>query len=195
MINYKPGNLLDAPVEPLVNTVNTVGVMKKGVAIQFKDAIPDNFKVYLDAERSGSFHLGKVFVVPVNPIGPVKYVINFSTKGHWRYPSRLEWISPGLQELKAQIRENNIKSIALLPLGCGNGGLDWAQVRSLKENEMKDLNVDVLIYEPNANLQEFLKKKKIHLQRVSPQCEQCFCSYCIITMPLENSQANLQRRN
>jgi O-acetyl-ADP-ribose deacetylase (regulator of RNase III) len=160
MITYKTGNLLDAPVEALVNTVNTVGVMGKGVAIQFKNAFPDNFKVYLDAVRGGSFHLGKVLVVRVNPIGPVKYVINFPTKGHWRYPSRLEWISSGLRDLKVQIRENNIKSIALPPLGCGNGGLDWAQIRPLIEKEMIDLDVDVLIYEPNAGIQELLKKKE-----------------------------------
>jgi O-acetyl-ADP-ribose deacetylase (regulator of RNase III) len=160
MITYKTGNLLDAPVEALVNTVNTVGVMGKGVAIQFKNAFPDNFKVYLDAVRSGSFHLGKVLIVPVNPIGSVKYVVNFPTKGHWRYPSKLEWISSGLQDLKAQIREKNIKSIALPPLGCGNGGLDWVQVRLLIEKEMEDLDMDVLIFEPNANIQELLKKKE-----------------------------------
>src|SRR6187402_1584473 len=135
MITYKTGNLLEAPVEALVNTVNTVGVMGKGIALQFKTTFPENYKVYVDAVKNGSVQLGKVLVVPVNPIGKVKYVINFPTKGHWRFPSKIAWIESGLKDLKDKIKEQGIHSVALPPLGCGNGGLDWEQVRPLIEKE------------------------------------------------------------
>lgn len=160
MITYKTGNLLEAPVEALVNTVNTVGVMGKGIALQFKNAFPDNFKAYRDAVKSGSFQLGKVLVVPVNSIGKVRYIINFPTKDHWRYPSKIEWVESGLKDLRTKIRENHIKSIALPPLGCGNGGLDWEQVRPMIEKEMSDLDMEVLVYEPSAEIQELLKKEE-----------------------------------
>lgn len=160
MITYKTGNLLDAPVEALVNTVNTVGVMGKGIALQFKNTFPENFKVYSDAVKAGSFQLGKVLVVPVNPIGKVRYVINFPTKGHWRYPSKLEWIQTGLKDLREKIRENGITSLALPPLGCGNGGLDWEQVRPIIEKEMGNLDVEVYIYEPSSAIQEILKSEE-----------------------------------
>lgn len=160
MITYKTGNLLEAQVEALVNTVNTVGVMGKGIALQFKNAFPENFKAYSDAVKAGSFELGKVLVVPVNPIGKVKYVINFPTKSHWRYPSKLEWIQSGLKDLKVKIQEAGIRSIALPPLGCGNGGLDWAQVRQVIEKEMGGLETEVLIYEPNAEIQKILSAEE-----------------------------------
>ena len=160
MITYKTGNLLDAPVEALVNTVNTIGVMGKGIALQFKNTFPENFKAYSDAVKSGSFHLGQVLVVPVNPIGKLKYVINFPTKSHWRYPSKLEWIESGLKDLREKIQEKGIKSIALPPLGCGNGGLDWRQVRPLIEKEMSNLDAEVLIYEPSPEIQELLKREE-----------------------------------
>jgi O-acetyl-ADP-ribose deacetylase (regulator of RNase III) len=169
MITYKTGNLLDAPVEALVNTVNTVGVMGKGVALQFKNTFPENFKVYSDAVKSGSVQLGKVLVVPVIPIGKVKYVINFPTKGHWRYPSKMAWIESGLQDLRIKVEENGIKSVALPPLGCGNGGLDWNQVRPLIEKEMNDLDAEVIVYEPNAEIQEVLKKEdKVSAAKLTP---------------------------
>ncbi|MHA4809215.1 type II toxin-antitoxin system antitoxin DNA ADP-ribosyl glycohydrolase DarG [Flavitalea flava] len=159
MITFKTGNLLDAKVEALVNTVNTVGVMGKGIALQFKNAFPENFKAYRDAVKTDSVQLGMVFIVPVNPIGTVKFIINFPTKGHWRYPSKLAWIESGLKDLKIKIKENKIKSVALPLLGCGNGGLDWNQVRPLIEKEMNNLEVEVIIYEPNPEIQEVLKKE------------------------------------
>ena len=160
MITYKTGNLLDAPVEALVNTVNTVGVMGKGIALQFKTTFPENYKAYVEAVKSGSVQLGKMLVVPINPIGKVRYVINFPTKGHWRYPSKIDWIESGLQDLKIKIKEAGIKSIALPPLGCGNGGLDWNQVRSLIEKEMNSLDVDVIVYEPSPEIQELLRQEE-----------------------------------
>jgi O-acetyl-ADP-ribose deacetylase (regulator of RNase III) len=158
MITYKVGNLLDAPVEALVNTVNTVGVMGKGIALQFKNTFPENFRVYSDAVKSGSLRLGKVLIVPVSTVGEVKYIINFPTKGHWRYPSRLEWVESGLKDLRTEIQKNEIKSIALPPLGCGNGGLDWGIVRPMIEKELSSLDIEVLIYEPSLEVEELLKK-------------------------------------
>ncbi len=160
MITYKTGNLLEAPVEALVNTVNTVGVMGKGVALQFKNAFPENYKAYSDAVKSGSFHLGEVLVVPVKTIGTARYIINFPTKAHWRFPSRLEWIQSGLKDLHAKIQKHGIRSIALPPLGCGNGGLDWNQVRHLIENELSDLDAEIVIYEPSQKVQELLKQEE-----------------------------------
>ena len=160
MITYKTGNLLEAPVEALVNTVNTVGVMGKGVALQFKNAFPENYKAYSDAVKSGSFRLGEVLIVPVKTLGAVRYIINFPTKAHWRFPSRLEWIQSGLKDLHAKIQKYGIRSIALPPLGCGNGGLDWNQVRHLIENELSDLDAEINIYEPSQKVQELLKQEE-----------------------------------
>jgi O-acetyl-ADP-ribose deacetylase (regulator of RNase III) len=103
--------------------------------------------------------LGKVLIVPVNTVGKVKYVINFPTKAHWRYPSKLAWIESGLKDLKEKIVEDNIKSIALPPLGCGNGGLDWSVVRPLIEKELNDLEANILVYEPSVEIREILKKE------------------------------------
>jgi O-acetyl-ADP-ribose deacetylase (regulator of RNase III) len=160
MITYRKGNLLDAPVEALVNTVNTVGVMGKGIALQFKTNFPENYKAYVEAVKNGSVQLGKVLVVPITQIGKVKYVINFPTKGHWRYPSKIDWIASGLQDLKIKVNETGIKSIALPPLGCGNGGLDWNLVRPLIENVLNNIDADVIIYEPTTEIQELLRKEE-----------------------------------
>jgi O-acetyl-ADP-ribose deacetylase (regulator of RNase III) len=169
MITYKTGNLLDAPVQALVNTVNTVGVMGKGIALQFKNIFPENAKVYTEAVKEGKVKLGEVLVVPVNPIGTVKYIINFPTKGHWRYPSKLAWIQSGLKDLKQKIQEYNIVSVALPPLGCGNGGLNWDEVKPVIENALKDLQTDIIVYEPSIDVQEILKKEeKLSASRLTP---------------------------
>jgi O-acetyl-ADP-ribose deacetylase (regulator of RNase III) len=112
-----------------VNTVNTVGVMGKGVALMFKEAFPDNFRAYENACKRKEIHIGRMFVTErQNLIGP-KWIINFPTKQHWRNPSKIEWIEEGLEDLKRIIIENNIKSLAIPPLGSGNGGLGWVNVR------------------------------------------------------------------
>jgi len=131
--------------------------MGKGIALQFKANFPENYKAYIAAVKNGSIQLGKVLVVPVIPIGKVKYVINFPTKGHWRYPSKIDWIMSGLQDLKIKIKEAGIKSIALPPLGCGNGGLDWNLVRPLIESALNNLEAEVIIYEPNTEIRELDK--------------------------------------
>jgi O-acetyl-ADP-ribose deacetylase (regulator of RNase III) len=160
MITYKTGNLLDATVQALVNTVNTVGVMGKGVALQFKTAYPENAKSYTDAVKEGKMKLGEVLIVPVNSMSSVKYIINFPTKAHWRYPSRIAWIKSGLENLRQRLLEYDIKSVALPPLGCGNGGLHWSEVRPLIESALSDLPAEVIVYEPSTEIQKILKKEE-----------------------------------
>ncbi|MBB5057423.1 O-acetyl-ADP-ribose deacetylase (regulator of RNase III) [Granulicella aggregans] len=157
-MKFLQGNLLDAPTEALVNTVNTVGVMGKGIALMFKEAFPANFRAYEDACKKKQVRVGHMFVTE-NPTfeGP-RWIINFPTKKHWRQPSKLEWIKEGLQDLKSVIRERNIRSIALPPLGAGNGGLDWNDVRPEIACALADLSdVDVLVYEPTDKYQNVAK--------------------------------------
>lgn len=149
MINLTRGNLLEAEAEALVNTVNTVGVMGKGIALQFKKAFPDNFKAYKTACDNGEVVQGSMFVFDRQTmIGP-RYIINFPTKRHWKGNSRPEDIEAGLVSLVKQVKELNIQSIAVPPLGCGLGGLPWTKVQKMIENAFASLsNVNVMLYEP-----------------------------------------------
>lgn len=151
MLNEAEGNLLDAPVDALVNTVNTVGVMGKGIALQFKQAYPDNFRAYEAACRRGEVQLGRMFVVETGLLGPPRLIINFPTKKHWRGRSKLSDIRSGLADLRRVIREYKITSIAVPPLGCGNGGLNWREVRTLIVEALGDLpDVEVVVYPPKG---------------------------------------------
>jgi O-acetyl-ADP-ribose deacetylase (regulator of RNase III) len=123
------GNLLAADVDALVNTVNTDGVMGKGLALQFKKAFPENFSAYERACKSGELRTGEMHVV--QRLTSPRFIINFPTKKHWRHPSRIEYIRDGLRALIGEVKRLGIESIAVPPLGCGNGGLDWADVRPL----------------------------------------------------------------
>jgi O-acetyl-ADP-ribose deacetylase (regulator of RNase III) len=159
MIKFVEGNLLDAPVDALVNTVNTVGVMGKGIALMFKEAFPANFRAYEAACESKSIHVGHMFVTE-NPTfeGP-HWIINFPTKKHWRQPSRIEWIEAGLDDLRAVIEAKQIHSIALPPLGAGNGGLDWKDVKGRIVEKLSDLeSVEVWVYEPTDKYQNVAKR-------------------------------------
>jgi O-acetyl-ADP-ribose deacetylase (regulator of RNase III)/uncharacterized protein YwgA len=150
MIRFTKGNLLQSNVEALINTVNTVGVMGKGIALQFKDKFPENFRLYKRASENHEVEIGKVFVTPTNRMDGVKWIINFPTKKHWRYPSKIEYIEQGLEDLAYQIHEKNIKSIAIPPLGCGNGGLDWPVVKDLIIAKLSELaDVEILVFEPS----------------------------------------------
>jgi O-acetyl-ADP-ribose deacetylase (regulator of RNase III) len=131
MIEYKSGNLLQAGVEALVNTVNTVGVMGKGIALQFKQAYPANFSAYEKAVKREEIVPGKMFVFETGSFTNPRYIINFPTKRHWRGKARLEDITAGLEDLVRVIHQKKIQSIAIPPLGCGFGGLDWEEVRPL----------------------------------------------------------------
>lgn len=151
MIKDSSGSLLDAEVEALVNTVNTVGIMGKGIALQFKRAFPDMFKDYERVARHGQIRLGQMYVWETHALHGPRYVINFPTKSHWRAKSRLRDIEHGLQDLIRLVREHQIRSIAVPPLGCGNGGLAWGDVRPLIEAAFAQIpEVDVRLYAPGA---------------------------------------------
>ncbi|MGA6165978.1 type II toxin-antitoxin system antitoxin DNA ADP-ribosyl glycohydrolase DarG [Amycolatopsis magusensis] len=153
MIEEATGNLLEADVDALVNTVNTVGVMGKGIALQFKRAFPENFRQYEKACKNKQVRLGEMFVHEVTSITGPRFIINFPTKGHWKARSRIEDIDSGLQDLRRVIQKYGITSIAVPPLGCGNGGLDWAQVYPMIQNALGDpSDVRVLVYPPAGAL-------------------------------------------
>ena len=164
MINYTKGNIIQADVEALVNTVNTVGVMGKGIALAFKKAFPQNFKIYRKLCDDKEFGIGDLLITNTGQIRP-KFIINFPTKKHWRGKSKIEFIETGMKELVKEINEKQIKSIAIPPLGCGNGGLNWDEVKTiiLGELEKVDKDVEVIIYEPGFNNQEIKSKKQISL--------------------------------
>lgn len=149
MITYKHDDIFNANAEALVNTVNCVGVMGRGIALQFKKRFPENFAEYEKACKQNEVVPGKMFVHSTGSMINPRFVINFPTKRHWRGSSRLEDIEAGLIALKNVIIQNNIKSIAIPPLGCGLGGLDWSVVKSKIELALNDLtDVEIMIFEP-----------------------------------------------
>ena len=149
MITEAEGNLLEAPVDALVNTVNTVGVMGKGIALQFKRAYPAMFKDYEGAAKRGDLLLGRMHVWHADQLGGPTVIINFPTKRHWRAGSRIQDIEAGLDDLVRVIRREGITSIAIPPLGCGHGGLDWTEVGPLIREKLGELDeVDIRIYPP-----------------------------------------------
>ncbi|MFY1626892.1 type II toxin-antitoxin system antitoxin DNA ADP-ribosyl glycohydrolase DarG [Micromonospora sp. WMMD723] len=151
MIVVSHGNLLTADAEALVNTVNTVGVMGKGIALQFKRAFPANYTAYRAACAAKDVQLGRMFVFDSGLLGTRRYVINFPTKGHWKARSRLSDIQSGLTDLVRVVREQRIGSVALPALGCGNGGLDWDVVRPMIEQAFAALpDVLVLVFPPEG---------------------------------------------
>jgi len=161
-MRFTRGNLLEARVEALVNTVNTVGVMGKGIALMFKQRFPENFKAYEAACKAGEVEVGKMFVTLGVELDGPRWIINFPTKKQWRNPTKLEWVRSGLTALKDVIREKHIKSVALPPLGCGNGGLDWEVVRPIVEDALRDLEgIEVVVYEPTTKYQNVDKKQGV----------------------------------
>lgn len=167
MIDYTQGNLLEADVDAVVNTVNTVGVMGKGIALMFKERFPPNFKAYKAACKASEVEVGKLFVTESGELDGPHWIINFPTKKHWRNPTKVEWVKDGLQALKEFITEHSINSIAIPPLGCGNGGLDWPLVRNLIEASLGDLSeTQVIVYEPTAKYQNVAKKQGV--QKLTP---------------------------
>ncbi len=152
MITYKSGNLLDEEVEAIVNTVNCVGVMGKGVALQFKLAYPENFIAYEKACKKKEIKLGKMDIFFTGSFCNPKYIINFPTKDHWKEKSHLKDIEAGLEDLIQVINKLKIRSIALPPLGCGLGGLNWRDVRKILVDRLGNLdNVKVIVYEPKGS--------------------------------------------
>jgi O-acetyl-ADP-ribose deacetylase (regulator of RNase III) len=161
MIKYVQGNLLDAPTDTLVNTVNTVGVMGKGIALQFKNRFLNNYKAYQQACKEKTFDVGQLLVTEDGDLTQKKIIINFPTKTNWRLDSNYEYIESGLVQLRKLIIERNIKSIALPPLGCGNGGLDWENVEPMIQSHLADLPTDILVYTPNNHIKEILQQESV----------------------------------
>jgi O-acetyl-ADP-ribose deacetylase (regulator of RNase III) len=151
MIELTCGDILKSEADALVNTVNCVGVMGRGIALQFKNAFPENFKAYKAACKREAVQPGRMFVFETEQLTPPRWIINFPTKRHWRGKSRIEDIEAGLADLVKVIRDKNIRSIAIPPLGSGLGGLDWNEVRPRIERALGALdNMQALVYEPNG---------------------------------------------
>ena len=151
MISFASGDLLKSDALAFINTVHCVGVMGKGIALQFKQAFPKNYDAYRRACEAGEVRLGEMFVFDTGSMINPRWIINFPTKGHWKAKSRLEDIVVGLEDLKRVIQELGIRSIAVPPLGCGNGGLDWRDVEPVIRGALSDLpDVDVRLFAPGA---------------------------------------------
>ena len=151
MIEFKTGDILAEDAEALINTVNCVGVMGRGIALQFKNAFPKNFEAYAAACARKEVQPGKMFVFETGELTSPRYIINFPTKRHWRGKSRIEDIESGLEALKSEIQRLKIQSVAVPPLGSGLGGLSWECVRPLIEEAMSGLeDLNVIVFEPNG---------------------------------------------
>ncbi|NJN27957.1 MAG: macro domain-containing protein [Cyclobacteriaceae bacterium] len=159
-MKFIKGNLLDSEAQALVNTVNTVGVMGKGIALQFKERFPENFRAYSRACKNGEVKTGKMFVHDELTINGQKTIINFPTKEQWVRKSQYKFIEDGLQDLVNVIRNRNLKSVAIPPLGAGNGGPSWSRVKMLMTQYLSELkDVELYIYEPNAEIKKILQKE------------------------------------
>ncbi len=165
MITFKKGDIFEnSDVDAIVNTVNCVGVMGRGIALQFKKSYPENFKAYQFACKRGDVVPGKMFVFKNRSLVAPRFIINFPTKRHWRYASRIEDIESGLEDLVSIINKLEIKSVVIPPLGCGLGGLDWNIVKARIESALLQLpDVNVIIYEPSGapTAKKLVKNKKI----------------------------------
>lgn len=161
MIEYTTGDLLKSDADALVNTVNCVGVMGRGIALQFKKAFPANFKAYKAACDREEVQPGKMFIFERRELVGPKYIINFPTKRHWKGKSRIEDVESGLQALAKDIGELGIQSIAIPPLGSGLGGLNWPDVRARIEDALSELpDVRIIVFEPKG-APEVVKSKEV----------------------------------
>lgn len=164
MIQYIKGNLLESKAEALVNTVNTVGVMGKGIALQFREAFQENYRIYRNVCRNKKLHIGELLIVEdSNLILGRKLIINFPTKTHWKLPSEYSYIAQGLAALRREIVNRKIRSIAIPPLGSHNGGLDWLQVRHMIETTLTDIDCNIMLYEPSDIIVERMKSERVKM--------------------------------
>jgi O-acetyl-ADP-ribose deacetylase (regulator of RNase III) len=169
MIRFVQGDILEAEAEALVNTVNCVGVMGRGIALRFKEAFPANFRAYAAACRRGEVQPGRMYVFDTGRVTRPRYIINFPTKRHWRGKSRIEDIEAGLAALVEEVRLRNIRSIAIPPLGSGLGGLDWADVRPRIERALAALpEVEVLVFEPGGLRADARANRSSDVPRMTP---------------------------
>jgi O-acetyl-ADP-ribose deacetylase (regulator of RNase III) len=147
------GDLLQSEAEAYVNTVNCMGVMGKGIALQFKEAYPDNYKLYRRACEREELRPGRMLVYDAGFLfnQRPRYIINFPTKDHWRGKSKIEWIETGLDALVREVEARSIASLALPALGCQNGGLDWSDVQPRIQSAFAPLSaIHVLLYPPQS---------------------------------------------
>jgi len=144
MINFLKGNIFDSNAEALVNAVNTVGIMGKGIALEFKKRFPKNFEIYKGVCDANMLSIGDILIVHDG-----KTIINFPTKIHWRDKSKYEYIQSGLRNLREELKDLNITSVAIPALGCGFGGLDWKIVKKMIVDELNDCDTCFYVYEPN----------------------------------------------
>ena len=163
MIHYLTGDLFESKAVALVNTVNLLGVMGKGVALQFKNRYPQNFKLYKTACQTGNIAIGKLFVTREDSVFGERIIINFPTKTDWRKPSEYSYIKEGLDDLIRVIEEYQIESIAIPPLGAGNGGLNWGTVKNLICSKLSGLDIDIYVYEPSSHIVEKMRSERIKL--------------------------------
>ncbi len=161
MISYKTGDILKEETEAIINTVNCVGVMGRGIALQFKNVYPDNFKEYKKACKRGEVVPGKMFIHKHSSLINPKYIINFPTKRHWKGKSNIKDIKEGLIVLRNEIQMLGIKSVAIPPLGCGLGGLSWCEVKGLINEILGGLeDVSLVIFEPNDGTKHIINNSK-----------------------------------
>ncbi|GAB6011454.1 type II toxin-antitoxin system antitoxin DNA ADP-ribosyl glycohydrolase DarG [Viscerimonas tarda] len=164
MIQYITGDIMESHAQALVNTVNTMGVMGKGIALQFKKAYPNNFKAYNEACKRNEISVGKLFVThDSNLSSGDKIIVNFPTKKDWRKPSEYSFIEEGLNDFIRILEVNRIKSVAIPPLGAGNGGLEWEKVKKIIEQKLGQLDIEIYVYEPTIQIKEYLKKERVKL--------------------------------
>jgi len=164
MIRYIEGNILESNADALVNTVNTVGVMGKGLALQFKKEFPQNYKVYQQACKNNSFAIGDLIVTEEESLlYGRKTIIDLPTKTDWRKPSEYSYVNAGLKQLVKIIRDKQIKSVAIPALGTGHGGLDWNNIKALIESDLKNVDADIQVYLPNAIIKDAMKEERARL--------------------------------
>jgi len=169
MITFKKGNILEEEVDAIVNTVNCVGVMGRGIALQFKKMYPENFKAYESACKQDKVQPGIMYTYKLNRALPPYYIANFPTKRHWRGKSKLSDIKVGLKSLLDDVIKNEISSIAIPPLGCGLGGLNWSEVKPLIIETFESVpNVDVIVFEPQENSEERSTVSKNEIPQMTP---------------------------
>jgi O-acetyl-ADP-ribose deacetylase (regulator of RNase III) len=162
MIQYIKGNILESEAQALVNTVNTMGIMGKGIALQFKKAFPDNFRAYQNACKRKEVVTGKLFVTKDGNLNTgTKIIINFPTKNDWRKSSEYSYIEDGLDDFIQIVEKYQLRSVAFPPLGAGNGGLEWGKVKSIIEQKLNGLDVDIFVYEPTDSIREHLKNNRL----------------------------------
>lgn len=147
MVIYANGNIFDYNADAIVNPVNTVGVMGKGLALEFKKRFPVNYKLYKEACNNGTMRIGKVYTTHKDA-SYIDYIINFPTKQHWNNSSKIEWIEAGLKDLRREIEEKEIYKILIPALGCGLGGLEWGIVNKAMVEEFKHCKADIYIFPP-----------------------------------------------